>query len=140
MLDFDSRKTKKMKILITFYVFCWCLSSISCDNIDYDTAPAATDNDSLAPPQEEASNTQSTDPPISYVEAELRHHPGHDTEHNNVEHTHTFTPSDETFSSSSFYQPPEPWQPSQSNGHTANTFSPYLQSTNPAPPLFKTGT
>ena len=124
-----------MKFLIIFYVVCVCLNSILCNEIDYDTAPAATDNnDSLAPPQEEALDTQNTDPPISYVEAELRHHPGHDTEHTNVEPTHTFAPSDATF-----YQSPEHWQPSQTDGHTANTFSPYLQSTNPAPPLFKTG-
>ena len=129
-----------MKFLIIIYVFCVCLNSIVCNEIDYDTAPAATDNnDSLAAPQEETLNTQSTDPPISYVEAELRHHPGHDTEHTNVEPTHTFTPSDASFSSNSFYQPSEPWQPSQIDSHTSNTFSPYLQSTNPAPPLFKTG-
>ena len=129
-----------MKFLIIFYVVCVCLNSIVCNEIDYDTAPAATDNDDgLEPQPEEALKPQITDPPISYVEAELRHHPGHDTEHTNVAPTHTFTPSDATFSSNSFFQSPEPWQPSQTDDHTANTFSPYLQSTNPAPPLFKTG-
>ena len=131
---------KRMNACLLVYALFMFIATIFCDVLDYDTAPAVTNNDDVSAfKNTETLETQNKDSSNNALEAEFRHHPGHHVEHINNEPSHVFDPSHASFPSGSFNESPEPWQPSNIDSPTTNHFPTYLKQSNPAHPSFKAG-
>ena len=124
---------QKIKLGIVLCVLWTCIGSILCEDIDQElTAPSAPEiNNGLA----QTFDNQNLRSQNAAVEAELRHHPGHDTEHFDFEHTPSLTPS-QPFE----HQSSESWTAPQEIGFTTNQFEVFpIHSPQAAPPVYKAG-
>ena len=126
---------QKIKFAIVLCALLTGLGHVLCEDIDQGlTAPAAPEvNNGLA----QTFDSQNIESQSGAVKAELRHHPGPDSEHYDFGHSSSITPSPPIE-----YQPSESWPESQSDGFSTNQFQQFptiSQPINSAPPLYKAG-